>query len=71
MNLTELYLAIDNLERRKRQANIEPTHILRKAELFKEIKYPPEEIEAALQLLLNDGRIGEGCAINDSYVYTK
>jgi len=68
---TELYLTIDTIQRRKRDAKIVPDHALR-TELFKELKkYGDAGVDLKLRELLNAGRIEAGRTINDTWIRTK
>lgn len=71
LHTAEVYLAIDNICRRKRTAGIVPDHCLR-TELFKELKkHPPREIDLKLRELKDAGRIEAGRTIGDTWIKTK
>ena len=72
LHIAECFIAIQNIERRKREANITPPHVLRVTDLFKELKqYPEHEIDMVLRELLNMKRIEAGRTINDTWIKTK
>lgn len=71
LQIAECFIAIQNIERRKREAKIEPAHVLRIADLFKELKqYSETEIDKVLRELLNAKRIEAGRTISDTWVKT-
>lgn len=62
----ELMIAIDTICLRKRTANVVPSHALRVADIFKELKqYPQSEIDRVLRELLNMKRIVTHRTAND------
>jgi hypothetical protein len=72
MTTEELYITIQNIEHRKSESGIVPTHALRIADIFKELKkYSTDEIDGVLRELLDAGRIEAGQTINDTWIKTK
>lgn len=71
LHTAELFIAIQNIERRKRAENIVPSHALRVADIFKELKqYPQSEIDRVLRELLNMKRIATHRTANDVGIET-
>jgi len=72
MTADDLYWAISEVQKRKRDEGEVPDHVLRVEDLFSVLgMYPPREIDLKLRELLNAGRIEAGRTINDTWIRTK